>query len=153
MKKTKSSGSPRVVVRGRLRCEDGRSAHDRETVRPTRAWAVLWFGALVLIASISMAKQKPPATRTISGQVLNGSNQGISGASVLLTDMQTHKTNAIYSGSGGNYNFSGLNAYHDYEIRARYQRMTSETREVSSMDPRLQIVVNLTLSPESPHEQ
>jgi Carboxypeptidase regulatory-like domain len=81
--------------------------------------------------------------------VLDASDRGISGASVLLTDLETHKTDAIYAGTDGRYTFSGLNAYDDYDIRARYQGQTSTTREVSSMDPRLQIVVNLTVSPHS----
>jgi Carboxypeptidase regulatory-like domain len=149
MKTKKSNGRRRGVLNGLVTGRGDRNSHPPQRFKDSRTLIALWLGVLVLCPSISVAKQKPPATKTISGQVLNGSSQGISGASVLLTDLQTHKTNAIYSGSGGNYNFSGLNAYHDYEVEARYHGMTSETREVSSMDPRLQIVVNLTLGPES----
>jgi hypothetical protein len=110
---------------------------------------VLCLSASIGCVRLAVAKQKPPATKTISGQVLDASNRGISGASVVLTDLETHKANGIYTGSDGSYNFSGLNAYDDYKIQAHYQGMASETREVSSMDPRLQIVVNLTVSPHS----
>jgi hypothetical protein len=110
---------------------------------------LLCLGALAVSVSLALAKQKPPSTKTISGQVLDASNRGISGASVVLTDLETHKTDAIYTGSNGSYNFSGLKAYDDYMVQAHYHGMTSETREVSSMDPRLQIVVNLTVGPRS----
>ena len=125
----------------------------RETGRDTGTLAALslLMSTFTLLASFAMAKQKPPATKTISGQVLDASSHGISGATVLLTDLQTHKTNAIYSSSGGNYNFSGLTAYHDYEVQARYQGQTSSSREVSSMDPRLLIVVNLTVGSTGSH--
>lgn len=148
MKRTKRSGSQGVALWRLLSCRDTRTAAETERLRNQQRWIALCLGVSVLWVSVGIAKQKQPATRTISGQVLNGANQGIAGASVLLRDLQTHKTNAIYSGSGGAYNFSGLNAYHDYEVQARYRGMISKTREVSSMDPRLQIVVNLTVSAE-----
>lgn len=127
----------------------GRRLSTRGAVRTLRAPAALVICAVGLMigAPFARAKQKPPATKTISGQVLDASSHGIVGASVLLTDMQVHKTDAIYSGANGNYNFSGLNAYHDYQVRARYRGQTSETRKVSSMDPRLLVVVNLTVAP------
>jgi hypothetical protein len=109
----------------------------------------VFLGAFIVCAPLALSKQKPPPTRTIYGQVLDVSSRGISGASVLLTDLETHKTNAIYAGADGRYIFSGLNAYDDYKIRARYHGVTSTTRQVSSMDPRIQIVVNLTVSPRS----
>jgi hypothetical protein len=145
MKKRKNNGRQ---IASASQFDSCRTVRGSVRIREKR-WVALSFGVSLLFATLAIAKQKPPATKTISGQVLNASNQGIAGASVLLTDLETHKTNAIYSGSGGNYIFSGLNAYHDYEVRARYQGMSSKTREVSSMDPRLQVVVNLTVTPQS----
>lgn len=117
--------------------------------KPKSVWVGLGLCllTLMLFEPLGAAKQKPPATKTISGQVLNASSEGILGASVLLTDLQTHKTDAIYSGANGAYNFSGLDTHHDYQIQAKYNGMTSGAREVSSLDPRLQIVVNLTIAP------
>jgi hypothetical protein len=108
--------------------------------------AVCWV-ALVVALPGSFAKQKPPATRTISGLVLDSSGRGIAGASVMLTNLKTHRSNAIYSGANGNYNFSGLDPLVDFEIQAKYKGMASKVRRVSSFDPRLQIVVNLTVAP------
>jgi hypothetical protein len=147
--KRKKIGKQTVVIRGRRGLKSDPKIHGTGRGRRTRYLFLLCFGASTFCTPLALAKQKPPATKTISGQVLDASNHGISGASVLLTDLETHRTDAIYAGADGSYNFSGLNTYDDYKVQARYQGSTSETREVSSMDPRLQIVVNLTVSPRS----
>jgi hypothetical protein len=147
MTKRKTSGRQSIAAGGIAAFERRPNSHERPGGPAEVSVLALFLVATLLRAPLAMAKQKPPATKTISGQVLDASSHGISGATVLLTDLQTHKTTAIYSGSSGNYNFSGLTAYHDYEVQARYQALTSSKREVSSMDARLQIVVNLTLSP------
>jgi hypothetical protein len=122
-----------------------RTAHGAGSADTRRVVPILCLVVVLSCASLALSKKKPLPSKTISGQVLDTSSRGIMGASVLLTDIQTHKTDAIYSGPEGNYNFSGLNIYHDYEVQARYRGLKSKTRQVSSMDPRPQIVVNLTL--------
>lgn len=99
-------------------------------------------------ASVS-ARQKPPLTKTISGSVLEPSRQGVSGASVLVTDLRTHITDATYSGANGAYSFPGLNPSHDYQVKAMYKGRSSAVREVSAFDTRMRIVINLVLKPSS----
>ncbi|MGH9406089.1 MAG: carboxypeptidase-like regulatory domain-containing protein [Terriglobia bacterium] len=103
--------------------------------------------ALFLLTTRLEAKKKPPPTKQISGAVLNSSNHGVEGASVFLTDLQTHHTDAIYSGSDGAYSFSGLNPHDDYQLRARYEGSVSDTRNASSFDLRPSVVINLVLGP------
>jgi len=108
----------------------------------------IWMSlALLLAVSFLWAKQKPPATKTISGAVLDGSQNGISGATILLTDLRTHQNTAIFSGAKGAYQFSGLDPTHDYQLQAKYKGTTSDIREVSSLDARMHIVINLVLAP------
>ncbi len=117
-------------------------------VHAFRAAATALFVLLGLLASGGgrlAAKKKPRATKTISGAVLDTSNNGIPGASVMLTDLETHHTDGIYSGPHGTYSFSGLDPNHDYKLQATYKNQVSEVREVSSLDTRMQIVVNLIL--------
>jgi hypothetical protein len=117
-----------------------------------RAWAArvavcVCLGVLALVAPCAQAKKpKLLPTKTISGLVLNQSGRGINGASVLLTDLASKQTQAIYSGASGAYNFSGLIPYDNYKILARYQGAESDVRYVSSADTRAQIVVNLTVA-------
>lgn len=109
--------------------------------------AVMGVCLLALFPLNLPAKQKPPVTKTISGAVLDASNNGISGASVMLTDSETHRTTAIYSGTKGFYSFSGLDPNHNYHVQAKYRGMVSELRGVSAFDTRTRIVINLVLNP------
>jgi hypothetical protein len=71
----------------------------------------------------------------------------ISGAEVTLKDLQTGKTVAIYADANGQYRFSDLDPHHDYEIQARFKGVASETRQISSIDTRRKLVINLTIPP------
>ncbi len=120
------------------------------SLKPAGTWRVLVCSLLVLAcAPCFFAKQKPPITKTVSGSVLDSSGRGVAGASVLLTDAETHRTVAIYSGTDGSYEFSGLSLTDDYRIQAKYQGAASDVHGVSSFDGRVNIVVNLVLNPPS----
>ncbi len=106
--------------------------------------AVLALGAVAFCGSLLLAKEKK-ISRTVSGAVLDNSDNGIPGAAVHLTDLQTGKKVAAYSGDGGHYQFSDLQPSHDYEVQASYRGSSSEVRKVSSVDTRNRIVINLTI--------
>lgn len=108
---------------------------------------------LGLLAPCLAAKQKPLPTKTISGDVLDQSNHNVAGASVFLTDLETHHTDAIYSGADGTYNFSGLNPHDDYRVQAKYRGLASEIRSTSSFDTRPRVVLNLVLAPPGSQKQ
>ena len=105
--------------------------------------------AACLLAVTSVAglpKKKPPLPRTVSGKVLDPNDNGISGADVELTDMQTGKKLDIFSDSDGQYKFSDLVPTHDYEVRATYKGAASQTRKASSLlEP--QLILNLQIPP------
>lgn len=135
MKKRKRTGShyplPRVA--------------NARTVRSLPVRVALCALAVGLLAPQLPAKQKPMPVKSISGAVLNASNAGVPGASVMLTDLETHHTYAIYSGANGKYSFSGLDPNDDYQLRAKYRQLQSGVRSVSSLDSRNPIVINLVL--------
>jgi carboxypeptidase family protein len=112
------------------------------------AWWMFASATLVLLlaAAPTAAKKKPPLPRMISGRVFDKNDSGISGATVELTDLQTAKTIAIYTGSDGRYQFSDLDLTHDYQVRASYQGLVSETRKASTLEER-QLVLNLHIPP------
>jgi hypothetical protein len=99
-------------------------------------------------ASYALAKKKKEVPRTISGRVLDEADNGISGALVELTDLQTGKKAAIFSEEGGRYQFSDLELTHDYEVKAGYKGTSSETRKASSLGER-QAVLNLRIPPQT----
>jgi hypothetical protein len=105
--------------------------------------AVAWL----LHAPGLTAKQKAPTTKTVIGSVMDKAENEISGATVTLKDLTTGKTVAIYTGASGQYQFSDLDPHHDYQIQASFKGVASETRQVSSVDTRMKLVVNLTIPP------
>ena len=105
--------------------------------------AVAWL----LHAPGLTAKQKAPTTKTVSGAVTDKSENGINGATVTLKNLQTGKTVAIYTGANGQYQFSDLDPHQDYEIQASFKGVSSETRQVNSVDTRRKLVINLTIPP------
>lgn len=106
--------------------------------------ALLLVWAWGLCAS-GLAKEKKPVTRTVSGVVLDEAENGIEGATVELADVQTGKRVAVYSQEGGQYHFSDLLPSHDYKIKATFKGSSSEGRQISSIDTRMRVVINLTI--------
>jgi len=104
--------------------------------------------SLVLVAAWPAgAKQKKPVTRTIAGAVLDQAENGIGGASVELTDLQTGKKIAIYTEQGGRYQFSDLKFNDDYQVQATYKNQPSDLRKVSGLIQEAKVVVNLHIPP------
>ncbi len=97
--------------------------------------------------SLMARKKKPPTTKTVRGQVLDASDNGIVGAAVEMTDLTAGKKTAIYTETGGHFTFTGLKTFDDYQFRATYKGQASETRKVSSWDTRMRVVVNLHIPP------
>jgi hypothetical protein len=106
-------------------------------------------GALSLAAPRAVAKQKD-TSRIVSGMVADQADNGIDSATVTLKDLQTGLTTAVYTHPGGQYQFLGLKPNHDYEVQADHKGLKSEARQVSSIDTRRRIVVNLTIPPPNP---
>ncbi|MGH9355065.1 MAG: carboxypeptidase-like regulatory domain-containing protein [Terriglobia bacterium] len=135
------------------------SRNGSRTWRDVRARLLRMRWAAPLIALVGLAvcgpnlkAKKPPTSpaKTISGAVLDEANNGIPGASVVLTDVEAHKADALYTGAHGAYVFSGLNPNDDYQIQAKYRNLMSEVRHVSSLDSRPDVVVNLVVSSAHP---
>ena len=106
---------------------------------------VLAVAGLLYAPGLAAKKQKAPTTRTVSGVVMDKTENGIGGAEVTLKDLQTGKIVAIYAEANGQYQFSDLDPHHDYEIQASFKGVASETRQVSSIDTRWKLVINLTI--------
>jgi hypothetical protein len=109
---------------------------------------LLAMSALQLFLGVDngLAKKKKETPRTISGRVLDEADNGISGAVVELTDLQTGKRVAIFSEDGGKYQFSDLERNHDYEVKASYKGAPSEARKASFLGEQ-QLILNLRIPP------
>ncbi len=105
----------------------------------------LLAGMCILCAPAMLGKEKKPPTKTVSGVVFDEAENPIDGATVELTDLQTGKVVAIYSQEQGDYQFSDLIPSHDYKIKASFKGSSSEVRQISSVDTRARLVMNLTI--------
>jgi hypothetical protein len=106
--------------------------------------AVAW---LLHASGLAANKEKAPTTKTVSGAVTDKAENGISGATVTLKDLTAGKTVVIYTEANGQYQFSDLDPHHDYEIQASFKGVSSEAKQVSSIDTRWKLVINLTIPP------
>jgi hypothetical protein len=117
--------------------------------RRTRGLAacLVFFCMIAFYVAPVSGKKKKPVSRTVTGVVLDGSENPIVGASVELTDTVSGKKVGIYSQEDGKYLFADLNPNHDYELLARQNNLNSDVRKVSSLDDRDRIVINLRIPP------
>jgi hypothetical protein len=110
------------------------------------AVTLMLLGAVLFLGTATgHGKEKKPQTRTISGVVSDDAENPIAGAMVELTDLQTSKVLDIYSQEGGQYQFADLSFSHDYTVKATYKGSSSEVRQVSSIEMRTRLVLNLTI--------
>lgn len=139
---------------GGLKFSTGHDSHPRGRAFGAGAPRALLALAAMLItvgpAFASPAKKKKPVPKLVQGLVLDAADNPVSGAAVVLKDVETGKTIAIYSDNGGNFEFTDLDRDHDYEIKASFKESASEVRKVSSFDNRNTIPMNLKLAPSAP---
>ena len=110
------------------------------------AFILLLLGGILLSGALAgWGKDKRPTSRTVSGVVMDETENFIQGAIVELTDLQTKKVLDIYSQKGGQYQFTDLRFDHDYTVQATCNGLSSDVRQVSSIDTRWTLVLNLTL--------
>jgi len=110
------------------------------------ALTLMLLGGILLSGALAgWGKDKRPTSRTVSGVVMDETENFIQGAIVELTDLQTKKVLDIYSQKGGQYQFTDLRFDHDYTVQATYNGLSSDVRQVSSIDTRWTLVLNLTL--------
>jgi len=127
-------------------------ARYRRQGRPN-ALSVLAVVVWLLHAPAPAVDQKPAPHKTVSGLVTYTAENGISDAAVTLKDLQTGETIVVYTGADGRYQFSNLNPHHDYQIQASFKWLASETRQVSSLDTRGELSINLAISSRQDKEQ
>jgi hypothetical protein len=111
---------------------------------------MVWLGVvLILCATLANAQdnkdKKEAQLRTVRGVVLDKSENPIAGSVVFLKNSRTNTVRSNYTDESGNFRFSGLDPNADYEVHAEKEGAKTQTRTVSSMDSRKDIVLNLKM--------
>lgn len=107
--------------------------------------AFLILGAAWAPAQNSKQEKKEAQLRTVRGVVLDKSESPIAGSVVFLKNSRTNTVRSNYTDESGNFRFSGLDPNADYEVHAEKEGGKTQTRTVSSLDSRKDIVLNLKM--------
>jgi Carboxypeptidase regulatory-like domain len=83
--------------------------------------------------------------KTVRGQVLDKDENPVAAGVVFLKNVRTNQVRSYIADPQGNYRFSGLDPNADYELHAEKDGAKSQTRNVSSFETRMDIVLNLKL--------
>jgi carboxypeptidase family protein len=126
-----------------------RSATLWESMVPRRKLDLRSCEALLLFIFLALpAVAQHAELRTVRGAVLDKAENPVPSAVVYLKNVRTLAVKTYISDRSGEYRFSGLDPNVDYEVHAESDNMTSNTRTVSSLDGRKDIVISLKLDKE-----
>lgn len=102
---------------------------------------------MFLIATIAFAQggKKETQLRTVSGVVMDKSENPLPGSVVFLKNMRTNAVSSRFADKDGNYRFSGLDPNVDYEVHAELDGAKSPSKTMSSLDSRKEMTLNLKI--------
>ena len=109
---------------------------------------LLTLAGLSAFLLFALAAGAQAELRTVRGAVLDKSENPVPSAVVYLKNVRTSAVKTYISDRSGDYRFSGLDPNVDYEVHAESDNLMSNTRTVSSLDSRKDIVVSLKLDKE-----
>jgi len=112
---------------------------------------------LITVFALHAARQFPAASepeyrqvqgamRTLSGQVMDGSDRPVAGAVVYLKNTKTLAVKTFIADNSGGYRFPSLSPNVDYEIYAEANGRRSSTKILSSLDSRQNPSINLKIN-------
>jgi hypothetical protein len=100
---------------------------------------------LFLIAAVAQDSKKEAQLRTVHGLVSDKSDNPLPNSVVFLKNLRTNAVRSNFADSEGNYRFSGLDPNADYEVHAELEGARSPVRNVSALDSRKEMVINLKI--------
>ena len=82
-------------------------------------------------------------SREMSGIVRDAYDNPVNGAIVTVTNLKTKAARSFVTKEDGRYLFDHVVKADDYEVRARFRGRNSETKKLTTYDPRNKPVMNL----------
>ncbi len=105
-------------------------------------FTLLFFFVLTATAQDS---KKEAQLRTVHGVVSDKSENPLPNSVVFLKNLRTNAVRSNFADTEGNYRFSGLDPNADYEVHAEFEGAKSPVRNVSALDNRKEMVINLKI--------
>lgn len=111
-------------------------------VRSRIVWICL---SLLVFAGFvrSQDSKKETQLRTVTGIVMDKSEDPLPGSVVFLKNIRTNAVISRFADKDGNYRFSGLDPNADYEVHAEFGDSKSTVRTMSALDSRREMTLNL----------
>jgi len=113
--------------------------------------------SLTLVCALPAQKKKDKeesSTRTLQGLVTDKDGNPASGAVVQLKDLRTLQIRSFITKDDGAYFFSGLKVDDDYQVKADWKGLSSDSKRLSVFDSRKTATINLKLEKkESPDRE
>jgi Carboxypeptidase regulatory-like domain len=104
------------------------------------------FSLLFLFVFAGAAQDSKKETlRTVRGIVTDKSENPLANSVVFLKNLRTNAVRSNFADTEGNYRFSGLDPNADYEVHAEFEGAKSPVRNVSSLDSRREMIINLKI--------
>src|ERR1700686_1047198 len=105
------------------------------------------FSLLFLFALVGTAQdsKKEAQLRTVHGIVSDKSENPLPNSVVFLKNLRTNGVRSNFADSEGNYRFSGLDPNAAYEVHPEFEGEKHPVRNVSSLDSRKEMVINLKI--------
>jgi len=103
---------------------------------------------IVLLAAFTASAQggkHDSQLKTVRGVVTDKGDAPVPSAVVFLKNTRTNQVKSYIADNQGLYRFSGLDPNADYELHAEKDGAKSQTRNVSSFESRMDIVLTLKL--------
>ena len=100
---------------------------------------------LFAIAGASQDSKKETQLRTVRGVVTDKSDNPLPNSVVFLKNLKTNSVRSNFADNEGSYRFSGLDPNADYEVHAEFEGTKSPARNVSYLDSRREMVINLKI--------
>jgi hypothetical protein len=118
------------------------------TPRTSRFLALLLILPLLAAsAAYAQGAKHEAQLKTVRGVVVDKSDNPVPTGVVFLKNVRTNQVRSYIADNQGSYRFSGLDPNSDYELHAEKDGAKSQTRNISSFDTRMDIVLNLKLAP------
>jgi hypothetical protein len=109
---------------------------------------ILVAALLAFFCALSLSaqdKKHSSQLKTVRGVVLDKSENPVHSAVVFLKDTHSNQVRSNITNDQGEYRFSGLDPNVEYELYAEKDGAKSQTRNISSFESRMDIVLNLKL--------
>jgi len=105
------------------------------------------FSLLFLFAYAGAAQDSKKETqlRTVHGVISDKAENPLPNSVVFLKNLRTNAVRSNFADTEGNYRFSGLDPNADYEVHAEFEGAKSPVRNVSALDNRKEMVINLKI--------